>query len=82
MLFNCHLLFQHREDEEDAGVVRPEQQQQQRDQIPLDPARHQGSLGRRRPQGRPDGHRPGQDEVLEAHLQVRTPTEPGLLNKN
>ena len=36
----------------------------------LDPSGSEGAVEGRHPQGRPDGHRPGQDEVPQTHLPV------------
>ena len=57
------ILFQREEAEEDGRTVQAERREELRGSVQLDPSGSEGAVEGRHPQGRPDGHRPGKDEV-------------------
>ena len=70
LVSNCYDFFQHCQVEGDGEAVRLQRRAQLRDPFQLDSPRPGRALGGRRAEGGRHGHRPGQDEVLEATLQV------------
>ena len=70
LVSNCYNFFQHYQVGGDGEAVRLQRRAQLRDPFQLDSPRPGRALGGRRAEGGRHGHRPGQDEVLEATLQV------------
>ena len=64
------ILFQREEAGEDGRTVQVERREELGGSVQLDPPGAEGAVEGRHPQGRPDGHRPGQDEVPQTHLPV------------